>query len=135
MWNQIKNWGLSQVREWVYPAVISPIEPIDIIRGDGLSEHDVLAQVDLLRDDSIIDAQLAKDLGIYHPETVNERKEYTDEYGKKHLSDVVSVSFTIQGVEKISRWIVSDRREQKHLICLGKADVAGLYIFIQSTRE
>lgn len=131
MWDKLKKSLQDQIRDWAYQYVITPVEAIDIIRGDGLSEHDVLAQIDLLHDESMIDAQLAKDIGIYYPETVNERREYIDSSGKKHLSDVIAVSFTLQGVERTSRWLVTNRQEEKHLVCLGKNDVAGFYIFVQ----
>lgn len=134
MWNRIKNWVTHQVREWAYQLVVAPVEPIDIIRGDGLAEHDVLAQIDVLREETLIDAQLAKDLGIYQPETVNERKEIAMTDGKKHLADVIQVSFTIQGQERTSRWLVVDRSQEIHLVCLGKQDVSGLYIFIPKTQ-
>ncbi len=132
MWKNLQAWVQNQVREWAYQNVIAPVEPIDIIRNDGLAEHDVLAQIDLLREDSVIDSQLAKELGIYHPETVRERKEVTDAFGKKHLIDVIPVSFTLQGEERTSRWLVTDRRSEKHLVCLGKSDVAEFFIYVQT---
>lgn len=116
-------------------SVIAPVEPIDIIRADGLAEHDVLAQVDLLQEMSRIDAALAKELGIYQPETVNERKEIVDSLGKKMLADVIPVSFTIQGQERSSRWVVVDRSTEMHLVTLSKRDVEDFYIFVQPAQQ
>ncbi len=134
MWNQIHNWLQERAQQQIAQQVIAPIEPIDIIRGDCLAEHDVLAQVDVLRENSVIDTQLASDLGLYKPETVNERKEMSLPSGQKKLVDVITVAFTIAGKERSSRWLVLDKSDDLHLVTLGKRDVEDLYIYVQPTQ-
>jgi hypothetical protein len=107
--------------------IIAPVEPIDIVRGDGASESQVLAQVALLSDVSWIDKSYAKQLGLYSSDLVVERVEQ-EVHGRSRLVDVIEVAFTMKNVPLTSRWCVTDRSEEKTLVLLGKNDLSGFLI-------
>lgn len=110
--------------------VISPIEPITVLRGDGSRQENVLAQVSLAATISEIDEKFAAELGIYTKEKVVDRQFVTLRNGQQVWADSIEVRFTVQGQDRTSLWLVTDRSEEKHWVLISKPDCRGFFVHI-----
>lgn len=106
--------------------LISPVQPIDVVRLDGTLETGVLTAVDVHSEVSCIDKNLVKDLGLGTP-VVGDEVEYMVN-GKVRQVPAIQVSFRVNGQPRSGRWAVVSRAHERHLICLGKADCCGLLV-------
>lgn len=106
--------------------LIGPVQPIDIVRPDGTIETGVLAAVDVQSENSCIDKALVKQLGLTLPETAEEI-EYS-QHGRSRLVPLIPVTFRVNGQVRTGRWAVVSRSDERHLISLGKIDMAGFLV-------
>ncbi len=109
--------------------IIGVVEPITLRRGDNTDEEDILAAVNCGSDLSQIDKKFAQELGLYSSELVVDRVPAAID-GREKLVDQIEVVFTLEGEEKTSRWLVTDRTDEKQMIVLGKNDLRGFLVKI-----
>lgn len=110
---------------------VAVVEPIDVMRADGLPEENLLVYLDTGEEHSQIDEDFAKELGLYSPEQVVDRAPMINPAtGRERLHDQIEVSFKLAGEHKRSRWIITDRSDCKQLILIGKQDLRGLAVLV-----
>ena len=109
--------------------VICVVEPIKIRRVKGIVEEDILAAVNCGVEFSQIVKKFAQELGLYSSELVVDRVPAAID-GREKLVDQIEVSFILGGEEKQSRWLVTDRSDEKQMIVLGKTDLRGYLVKI-----
>lgn len=127
MWKNLLEKIFSASANAANKNVISAVGSVDIVCGDGRIETQVLAQMDTARELSTIDRKLAKELGLYAPEKVIDRRANPDS-SSTFLADIVEVSFILSGEEKRSRWFIEDRSDEKLLVVIGKSDLSGFLV-------
>jgi hypothetical protein len=114
--------------------IIGVVEPITIQKPDGTLEEGVLAKVDSGEDYSQVDKKLAQELGLYSTEQIVDRVPATID-GKEKLVDQIEVTFSLDGEQYQSRWLVVDREDEKQRVVLGKNDLRGYLIKIPQISE
>lgn len=116
--------------------VVALVEPIDVLRGDGQLEENLLVYLNTGEEYSQIDENFAVELGLYSAEQVVDRIPIRNpETGRDRLQDLIEVTFELADVERRSRWLVTDRSDCKQLIQLGKQDLRGLAVLVPEIQE
>ncbi len=127
MWKNILERLFSASANAASKNVISAVGSVDIVRGDGQVQHEILAQMDTARELSSIDRKLAKELGLYSADKVVDRR-YNPDSSSSLLAEVVEISFLLSGEEKRSLWFIEDRSDEKLLVVIGKTDLSGFLV-------
>ncbi len=112
--------------------VIAPVQPVDILLPEGGIRESVLAAVDTQSEFSSIDRAFAKELGLQVIDS-GEEIEFV-QHGRSKLAPIANVTFRINGQVKTGRWAVISRTQEKNVVSLGKADLAGFLIDVPEDR-
>jgi len=119
----------SPFQEGDKSKIVGVVEPIQIRRGDNTEEEDILAAVNCAVELSQIDKKFAQELGLYSNELVVDRVPAMID-GKEKLVEQIEVTFSLSDSTKTSRWLVTDRADEKQMIVLGKNDLRGYLVKI-----
>jgi len=112
--------------------ILHNFEAVEIFSFDGLTSKKVMAKVDTGADRTSIDESLAKELGLLSESNVIKEITYKSGLAKSQKRPIVYAKFKIKKETINSEVNVVDRAHLKFQILIGRKDMGGFLIWLQS---
>ncbi len=105
---------------------IKAVEEIEVLKADGTREK-VLAKIDTGAWSSAVDEDYARQIGIYSKSAVLWKRKKLSALGEEDRP-VIPMTFWLAGRKIKTKVTVSDRRELRYQVLIGRIDLAGFLI-------
>jgi len=107
--------------------IVEVLEPIRI-RGEDGRKQETLAKIDTGALRTSIDVNLAKNLGLLHPNNILFRRHYRSSLGRRHLRPVIQLTFWLKGKKIETAANVADRGHLNTPVLIGRRDLGAFLI-------